>query len=82
MSRMGTAYIHRLNDEVPPLTDEYLTKCEQDARRFSACWDAGTSGTLAGHVMRLLRELARVKGVLAVERARRHEEPYWRQPHD
>lgn len=78
MSRMGTAYIHRLNEEVPPLTDEYLTQCEQDARKFSACWDAGTSGTLAAHVMRLLRELVRVK----VELARQHEQPYWQQPHD
>lgn len=39
--------------ELPP---EYLLKCEQDARQFSGCWDAGTSGTLAAHVIRLLKE--------------------------
>lgn len=71
MSHSGTAYIHRINDEVPRLTDAYLQQCEWDARKFSACWDAGTSGVLAAHVMRLLRELSYVKGELAVERARR-----------
>ena len=70
MSRMGTAYIHRINDEVPPLEDEYLRTCEADARKFSANWDTGTSGTLAAHVMRLLRELARVKAELAMAKAR------------
>lgn len=54
-----------------PLTDAYLQQCEFDARKFSGCWDAGTSGTLAAHVMRLLAELSSVKGQLAVERARR-----------
>jgi hypothetical protein len=54
-----------------PLTDAYLQQCEWDARKFSGCWDQGTSGTLAAHVMRLLAELSRVKGNLAVERARR-----------
>ena len=34
----------------------YITKCEHDARRFSGCWDQGTSGTLAAHTMRLLKE--------------------------
>ena len=53
------------------LTDAYLQQCEWDARKFSGCWDQGTSGTLAAHVMRLLAELSRVKGELAVERARR-----------
>ena len=54
-----------------PLTDAYLQQCEFDARKFSGCWDQGTSGTLAAHVMRLLAELSRTKGDLAVERARR-----------
>ena len=54
-----------------PLTDAYLQQCEWDARKFSGCWDQGTSGTLAAHVMRLLAELSRTKGELAVERARR-----------
>jgi len=52
------------------LTDAYLQECEFDARRFSGAY-TGTSGTLAAHVMRLLAELARTKGELAVERARR-----------
>lgn len=53
------------------LTDAYLQQCEWDARKFSGCWDQGTSGTLAAHVMRLLAELSRTKCDLAVERARR-----------
>ena len=53
-----------------PLTDAYLQQCEWDARRFSGAY-TGTSGTLAAHVMRLLAELSRVKGQLAVERSRR-----------
>lgn len=53
-----------------PLTDAYLLEAEQDARRFQGAY-TGTSGTLAAHVMRLLAELSRVKGMLAVERARR-----------
>ena len=40
------------------------------ARAYSGAY-TGTSGTLAAHVMRLLAELSRVKGNLAVERARR-----------
>jgi hypothetical protein len=50
-----------------PLTDAYLAECEHRARRFSGCWDAGTSGTLAADVMRLLFEVRRLK----VEAARR-----------
>ena len=73
MSHSGTAYIHRLNGDIPPLTDAYLQQCEFDARKFSANWDTGTSGVLAAHVMRLIRELSRVKGELAVERARRRD---------
>ena len=53
-----------------PLTDAYLQQCEWDARKFSGAY-TGTSGTLAAHVMRLLAELSRVKGEMAVERARR-----------
>jgi hypothetical protein len=52
------------------LTDAYLQQCEFDARKFSGAY-TGTSGTLAAHVMRLLAELSRLKGDLAVERARR-----------
>ena len=43
-----------------PLTADYLTRCEYDARRFSGAW-TGTSGTLAAHVMRLLAEVRRLK---------------------
>jgi hypothetical protein len=56
-----------------PLTDAYLQQCEWDARKFSGCWDQGTSGVLAAHVMRLLAELSRVKGEAAVQRARAEE---------
>jgi len=52
------------------LTDAYLQQCEFDARKFSGAY-TGTSGTLAAHVLRLLAELSRTKGDLAVERARR-----------
>jgi hypothetical protein len=44
-----------------PLTDAYLAECEHRARRFSGCWDAGTSGSLAADVMRLLFEVRRLK---------------------
>ncbi len=53
-----------------PLSDAYLQQAEFDARKFSGAY-TGTSGTLAAHVMRLLAELSRTKGDLAVERARR-----------
>jgi len=52
------------------LSDAYLQQCEWDARKFSGAY-TGTSGTLAAHVMRLLAELSRTRGELAVERARR-----------
>jgi hypothetical protein len=66
--------------EREPLTDAYLAECEQRARRFSGCWDAGTSGSLAADVMRLLFEVRRLK----VEAARRAENtvPYWMAAHD
>ena len=53
-----------------PLTDAYLLEAEMRARQFSEAY-TGTSGTLAADVLRLLEELSRVKGILAVERARR-----------
>jgi hypothetical protein len=49
-----------------PLTDAYLAECEHRARRFSGCWDAGTSGSLAADVMRLLAEVRRLRQDLAV----------------
>jgi hypothetical protein len=55
---------------VEKLSDAYLQQAEFDARRFSGAY-TGTSGTLAAHVMRLLAELSRTRGELAVERARR-----------
>lgn len=48
-----------------PLTDAYLQQCEWDARKFQGCWDQGTSGVLAAHVMRLLAELRRLRVELA-----------------
>jgi len=56
------------------LSDAYLAQCEQDARQFSGAY-TGTAGTLAAHVMRLLAELSRVKGRLAVTIAQRDELP-------
>ena len=53
-----------------PLTDAYLLEAEMRARQFSGAY-TGTSGTLAADVLRLLEELSRVKGMLAVKRARR-----------
>lgn len=38
------------------LSAEYLAEAEQDARRFSGAY-TGTSGTLAAHTMRLLKEV-------------------------
>ena len=55
-----------------PLTDAYLLECEMRARRFSGAW-TGTSGTLAADVVRLLAEVSRLKGEMAVERARRQD---------
>jgi hypothetical protein len=58
-----------------PLTLEYMTQCERDARKFSGAY-TGTSGTLAAHVMRLLAEVARLNGELALQRARYEEQIY------
>jgi hypothetical protein len=55
-----------------PLTDAYLLECEQAARRFSGAY-TGTSGTLAGYVILLLKEVRRLKDEAAVERAKREE---------
>lgn len=63
------------------LTDAYLLEAEMDARRFQGAY-TGTSGTLAAHVMRLLGEISRVRGELAVERARAAERITWREPRD
>ena len=57
-----------------PLSDAYLLECELRARQFSGAF-TGTSGTLAADVMRLLAELSRVKGRLAVTMAQRDERP-------
>lgn len=57
-----------------PLTDAYLLEAELRARQFSGAY-TGTSGTLAADVLRLLAELSRVKGRLAVTIAQRDEYP-------
>lgn len=57
-----------------PLTDAYLLEAELRARQFSGAY-TGTSGTLAADVLRLLAELSRVKGRLAVTIAQRDELP-------
>ncbi len=55
-----------------PLPDAYLLECEMRARKFSGAF-TGTSGTLAADVLRLLKEVSRLKGEAAVERARNEE---------
>ena len=57
-----------------PLTAAYLLEAEMRARKFSGAF-TGTSGTLAADVLRLLAELSRVKGKLAVTIAQRDERP-------
>jgi hypothetical protein len=58
-----------------PLTDAYLAECEHRARRFSGCWDAGTSGSLAADVMRLLAEVRRLKVAAAYREEMRRQMP-------
>lgn len=61
-----------------PLTSDDVARMEHRARRFSGAY-TGTAGTLAGDVIRLLRERQR----LLVELARFAERvDYWRHPHD
>jgi hypothetical protein len=55
-----------------PLPDAYLLECELRARKFSGAY-TGTSGTLAADVLRLLKEVSRLKGEAAVQRARREQ---------
>lgn len=38
------------------MPDDYVAKALQDARRFNGTYDQGTSGTLAAHVARFIRE--------------------------
>ena len=64
-----------------PLTDAYLLEAEMRARQFSGAY-TGTSGTLAADVVRLLGEVSRLRGELAVERARASERMTWREPRD
>jgi len=49
-----------------PLTPDDLSTMEQAARRFSGAY-TGTSGTLAGYVILLLREVQRLKVAAAVK---------------
>jgi hypothetical protein len=55
-----------------PLPDAYLLECELRARQFSGAY-TGTAGTLAADVLRLLKEVSRLKGEAVVERAKREE---------
>jgi hypothetical protein len=55
-----------------PLPDAYLLEAELRARKFSGAY-TGTSGTLAADVLRLLKEVSRLKGEAAVDRARAEE---------
>jgi hypothetical protein len=56
-----------------PLTTDDLATMERAARKFQGAW-TGTSGTLAGFVILLLKERERLVTELAVERARRDEQ--------
>jgi hypothetical protein len=58
-----------MRDAVPPLTADDLARMEHRARRFSGAY-TGTAGTLAGDVIRLLRERLRLLEEIAVLRAR------------
>ena len=62
-----------------PLTEDDLAQMEHRARRFSGAY-TGTSGTLAGDVIRLLAERRRLLVELA--RIREGDGAYWREPHD
>lgn len=65
-----------------PLTREYLEDCRKRANRYMGQW-TGSCGSLAADVRRLMWELERVQGELAVLRAKYEERaPYWLQPHD
>ncbi len=59
-----------------PLPDAYLLEAELRARKFSGAY-TGTSGTLAADVLRLLKEVSRLKGEAAVQRARHGESAYY-----
>ena len=48
------------------LTPDELATMEQAARRFSGAY-TGTSGTLAGYVIRLLNEVQRLKVAAALK---------------
>lgn len=48
----------------PRLPDDYVAKAMQDAMQFQGCWDAGTSGSLAAHVHRLIREREELVGTI------------------
>jgi hypothetical protein len=52
-----------------PLTAEHLATMEQAARRFAGAY-FGTSGSLAGFVILLLRERERLAQEIAMLRAR------------
>lgn len=62
----------------PPLTDHELDAIETRARCYSGAY-TGTSGTLAGDVMRLLRERQRLIVQLAMLREQRSVERYQQQ---
>lgn len=53
-----------------PLTNSYLAECEQRARCFSGAY-TGTAGTLAADVIRLLKEVQRLKVEAAYRENRR-----------
>jgi hypothetical protein len=58
---------------VTRLPDEYIDAARMRANRFAACWDQGTSGSLAADVRRLLLE--RESMMLEIEQLRRPTPP-------
>ena len=65
--------------EQPPLTDNQLDGMRHRAQRFAGAMPAGTSGSLAADVLRLLAERQRLSVTRAVQRQRPSVERYEQQ---
>lgn len=63
------------------LTPAYLEDCRMRANRYMGQW-AGTCGSLAADVRRLLWEVERLKGELLVARNRRDDGAPWLRSRD
>ena len=63
----------------PPLTDDQLDGMRHRAQRFAGAMPAGTSGSLAADVLRLLAERQRLIVTMAMLRERHSVERYEQQ---